>query len=244
MRVAIIADIHGNLVALDAVLAEIERERPDAVVCLGDVAATGPQPAEAVARLRALGCAAVMGNADAWLLDPRPYDTDDEDMRRIEAIDRWCAARLAPADLAYLRAFQPLVTLPLSGEASLLCFHGSPRSFDEIILATTPEAELEEMLGGYRAAVMAGGHTHIQLLRRHGETLLLNPGSVGLPFEQVDWGARTRNPPWAEYAIVGWAAGRLSVDLRRAPIDPGAVVRAALASGMPHAEWWAKDWQA
>jgi putative phosphoesterase len=242
MRVALIADIHGNLVALDAVLADIERARPDRVVCLGDVAATGPQPREVVERLRSLGCAAVTGNADAWLLNPRSDASDDEDTRRIEEIDRWCAAQLAPAHLGYLREFQPLLTVPLSGEVGLLCFHGSPRSFDDVILATTPASELEHMLAGFRATVMAGGHTHIQMLRRHGAAAIVNPGSVGLPFELIDPSGQTRNPPWAEYALVGWQAGRLSVELRRVPVDTASIVRAALASGMPHAEWWAEDW--
>ena len=75
MRIAIIANIHANRVALDAVLADIEALRPEQIVCLGDVAATGPQPRQAVERLRALGCPVVMGNADAWLLDPQPFET-------------------------------------------------------------------------------------------------------------------------------------------------------------------------
>jgi predicted phosphodiesterase len=67
MRTALIADIHANLVSFDAVLADIDRARMDQIVCLGDVAATGPQPRETLARLRRLGCPVVLGNADAWL---------------------------------------------------------------------------------------------------------------------------------------------------------------------------------
>jgi putative phosphoesterase len=242
MRVALIADIHGNLVALDAVLTAIERDRVDQVVCLGDVAASGPQPREVIDRLRQLGCPAVLGNTDAWLLNPSRRADADEDWLRIEAIDEWCAAQLGPAHLDYLRTFEPLITVPLSDEASLLCFHGSARSYDEIILATTPDDELDAMLAGYRARVMAGGHTHVQMLRRHRETLVLNPGSVGLPFEQVGSAGQVRNPPWAEYALIEWAGGEVSVALRRVPIDARAVVDAIVRSGMPHAEWWAQDW--
>jgi predicted phosphodiesterase len=65
-RVALISDIHGNAVALEAVLADIARRRVDEIVCLGDVAAGGPQPREALERLRTLGCAVVRGNADEW----------------------------------------------------------------------------------------------------------------------------------------------------------------------------------
>jgi predicted phosphodiesterase len=242
MRIAIIADIHANLVALDAVLADIEALKPDQLVCLGDVAATGPQPRQVVERLRGLGCPMVMGNADAELLDPRVDAAADTDMRKFQEISRWCAAQLTPAELEYLRGFAPIVELPLGDQATLLCFHGSPQSYDDIIVATTPDDDLARMLGTPRATVLAGGHTHAQLLRRYQELVVLNPGSVGLPFEYNSAGGR--NPPWAEYAVFGWAGGRLSVDLRRVPLDAGAVVQAILASGMPHAAWFATDWQA
>ena len=241
MRVAIISDIHGNLVALDAVLAELAAAPVDQVVCLGDVAASGPQPRESVERLRGLGCPVVMDNADAWLLDPRVDGTEDADSRRYAEIDAWCARQLSAEDLTYIRGFQPAVRLPLQEAQDLLCYHGAPGSYDEIILPTTPEDEVERMLRGQRATVMAGGHTHVQMLRRHGETLLLNPGSVGLPFERLPGGA-VRNPPWAEYAVVRCGAQSLGMELRRAPVEVSQVVRSALASGMPHAEWWAQDW--
>jgi len=242
MRVAIISDIHANLIALDAVLADIEALPLDRIICLGDVAATGAQPRQVIERLRALHCPVVMGNADAWLLNPQANDSADEDLRRILEIDRWCIDQLAPADLDYLRTLQPTIAASLGDGATLLCYHGSPQSNTEIILATTPEDDLERMLAGHRATVLAGGHTHIQMLRRHKDAILLNPGSVGLPFENHSEGGGSRNPPWAEYAAVGWIDGRLSIELRRVPIDAGAVVQAALDSGMPFGEWWAKDW--
>ncbi len=240
-RIALIADIHGNLTALDAVLADLESLGADQVICLGDVAATGPQPRETITRLRALGCAVVMGNTDAASIRPTQSVPGDEDGRRIAEIDAWGTAQLTPADLAYLRTFQPTVTQPLGGEDTLLCFHGSPRSNTESIEATTSDAALTRMLRGYSATVLAGGHTHAPFVRRYGESILLNSGSVGLPYEAIEAGGR--NPPWAEYAIIEWQAGALSVMLRRVPIDVTKVVRAAWRSGMPHAEWWARDWR-
>ena len=234
MKVALISDIHGNLAALEAVLADLERDGPDRIVCLGDVAATGPQPRETVERLRALGCPAVMGNADAELLGPMPQTEGDGDgvgdVRRIEEIDRWCAGQLSPADLDYLRGFPLNLEVSLGSGHSLLCFPGSPRSFDDAIQVTTPEDELGYMFSGHDAAVMAGGHTHVQLLRRHAETTVLNPGSVGL------------NPPWAEYALISYEDGSLRVEMRRLPLTGEAIVRAAAGSGMPHAGWWAGFW--
>jgi predicted phosphodiesterase len=244
MRVGLIADLHGNVVALDSVLAALAAEGVERIVCLGDVAATGPRPAETVARLRELGCPVVMGNADAWLLDPPAARSEDETWRRFEEIDAWCAAQLSTADLAYLRSFRPTVEVPLGEVGTLLCCHGSPRSYDDQILATTPDDELDRLLDGLppETAIVAAGHTHAQLLRRHRHRLLLNPGSVGLAVAALPPADPVRNAPWAEYAVVTAEAGRLEVALRRTPLDVGAVVRAALASGMPHAAWWAAEW--
>lgn len=242
MHVALIADIHGNAIALDAVLAELAREGVDQIVCLGDTAAGCPQPRATLERLQSLGCPVVMGNADAWLLDPRPRPDPDDDWRRIEAINYWCLEQLTPANLDFVRTFQPVVEVELGDGIGLLGFHGSPRSYDEIIVAATPDAELAPMIADQSAIVLAGGHTHTQLLRRYRDKLVVNPGSVGLPYEYIGDAGEARNPPWAEYAVITCAASRLGVDFRRTPVDVGEVKRAALASGMPHAQWWAKDW--
>ena len=234
MRVALISDIHGNLVALEAVLAELALDRPDSILCLGDVAATGPQPHETIERLRALDCPMVMGNADAELLRPLLRQVPEKEMsdwQRIREIDHWCATRLSAADLDYLRGFLPVLEIPLEDGHELLCFHGSPRSFDDVIEATTPDKELECLLSGYEANVMAGGRTHIQLLRRYGETTVLNPGSVGL------------NPEGAEYALVSSEGGGLRIEFRRLQLSGEEMKRSASESGMPHAEWWASFWR-
>ncbi|MDP9367155.1 MAG: metallophosphatase family protein [Chloroflexota bacterium] len=246
MRIAIIADTHGNLVSTNAVLADIEADGIDQIVCLGDVAGLGPHPREVIRQLRSLGCPVVLGNADEFLLDPSRLDPDhhpdaDETLRRMHEMEQWAAEQLAPEDLAYLRTFQPTVELLLDDGATLLCYHGSPRSNWDEIRSTTPDDELAEQLDGRRAAVMAGGHTHEQFVRRLDRAIVVNPGSVGLPWESVE-GGRGRNPPWAEYAVVTHDAGRLSIDLRRVSVDLDAVRQALLDSSMPHAAWWAADW--
>jgi predicted phosphodiesterase len=181
MRVALLADIHGNRIALAAALADIERDRPDQIVCLGDVAATGPQPREVVER--GIEARFVMGNADAWLLDPQPseWEITDEDSRILLEIELWGAQQLSPADLDFLRTFQPTVEVALADGISLLCYHGSPRSNTEAIESRTSDDTLDTILSGYHAAVMAGGHTHTKMLRCHRGSLIVNPGSVGLP---------------------------------------------------------------
>lgn len=242
MRIALIADIHANLTSLEAVLADLERESLDAVVCLGDVAATGPQPHEVLMRLRAVGCPVVIGNADAWLLDPKPPEVSSEEAGKIADIDLWCAEQLTQRDLEFLQSFQPRIELTLPGKQRLLCFHGSPTSNTDVIRSDTPEPELDQLLDGYRAAVMAGGHTHTPMVRRWRDVLLVNPGSVGLPYQAVGPEGQVRTPPWAEYAVLTAEGEGLSIELRRSPVDVYSIVRAALDNGMPHGVWWAGEW--
>lgn len=243
MLIALIADIHGNAVALERVLAELEREQPDRVVCLGDVAATGPQPREAIGLLRATGCPVVLGNADEWLLTLQFSPNPDELTAKIEEIDAWCREQLGPEDLAYLRGFRPAIEIPLDERMALLCCHGSPRSNTEAMRPATPDAELDAMLDNVQATIVACGHTHEPMLRRFGKLILLNPGSVGLPFQVDRQTGTVRNPAWAEYALIRWQSGALGIELRRVPVDARAVTAAARASGMPHARWWAADWE-
>jgi putative phosphoesterase len=244
MAIALIADIHGNLAALDAVLNTLKAETPDQIICLGDVSATGPQPREVLHRLRELGCPVVMGNADAELLDVAPPDSEtDEESRRIADISRWCAAQLDDADRAFLASFQPTVEISLGEDRSLLCCHGSPRSYDDVIVATIPDHELDTMIAGHEATIIAGGHTHIRMLRAYRGREIVNPGSVGLAYQFFRDGS-VRVPPWAEFALLSQAdTGAVSVDFRRVPYDHDATVRAMIEREMPHAAWWAADWR-
>jgi predicted phosphodiesterase len=241
MQIALIADIHGNLAALDAVLRDIEALGIDQVVCLGDVAATGPQPHAVVQRLQQLRIRSVMGNTDAAVIDPHPPTAEDPDRRRIEEIDWWCAAQLDAAERAFLQTFEPTIDIPLGNGASLLCFHGSPRSYNDVITSTTNDEELMEMLGTPSATVLAGGHTHTAMLRRYGTALLLNPGSVGLPYER-DYAGNVRNPPWTEYAVLDGQTNSLNIEFRRVLIDAALFRQTITESGMPHAAWLVSDW--
>lgn len=118
---------------------------------------------------------------DPSLIAPENNPHADEFTRRLHEMERWGLAQLTVEDIEYVRTFQTTVELPLEDGRSLLCYHGSPRSAWDEIRGGIPDDELREKLGERRAAIMAGGHTHEQFLRRLGETIVLNPGSVGLP---------------------------------------------------------------
>jgi predicted phosphodiesterase len=243
MRTALIADIHGNLAALAAVLAALDREQPDQIVCLGDVAATGPQPREVIALLRDIGCPVVMGNADAALLSPpEPGADTDEFTANILDIDRWGADQLGAKDRGFIASFAPVVDLSLGNGQRLLCCHGSPRSYDDIVADSTPDEALDGMMAGHEADLYAGGHTHIRMLRGWRGREIVNPGSIGLAYRFLPDGS-ARVPPWAEFAIVAASdGGTVDVEFRRVPYDLAGTVRAMHDRGMPHAAWWSADW--
>lgn len=241
MRIALISDIHGNYVSLNAVLADIDRRSVDEIVCLGDVATLGPQPVEVVSRLRTLGCPCILGNHETFLFDIELGRAYMDKQWFIDSVN-WCHNQLSTADLRFIRSFQPTLTIKLASDVNMLCFHGSPRSNVENIFATTPNKLLDEMLDGHAATIMAGGHTHVQMMRQHKGTLIVNAGSVGMPFEQMPFDETPRVLPWAEYTIISWDRGNLAVELRRVPIDMTVVKQAARASNMPETDDWIKNW--
>src|SRR5258706_14480213 len=126
MRIALISDIHGNLVSLDAVLEDIVKSHVDQIICLGDVATTGPQPHEVITRLKDLNCPGVMGNHDESQLEPRLIQKRPES-RWADTLN-WCDQQLSEDDFNYLRSYQPYINVPLDSHHKLLCVHGSPKS--------------------------------------------------------------------------------------------------------------------
>lgn len=241
MRVGFVSDIHGNLFALEPILADLERRKVDRIVCLGDIC-FGPQAHECLARVRELGCPVVLGNWDAWSTEGFPPPDDPVGVMLYE-IGRWWAKLLTDEDKAYVKTFVPALDVPIGDGTAMHCFHGSPQSFSDWIFSTTPDADLERMFGGVDAPILVGGHTHLQMVRRFGPQVVVNPGSVGQPFAQW-WPKTVRVAPWAEYGIVDAEPGRLEVELRRVPMDAAALLRHCLESGMPHAQWWVDSWDA
>jgi len=238
MKIAVISDIHGNCAALDAVLADLGARPADKIVCLGDAIQGGPQPAQVVSRLRELGCPVVMGNADAWLLSGEETGKEAisaERQRKIKVIREWSLAQLSDDDRGFIGQFRPTVTVSAEGDRRLLCFHGSPDSFDDIILPTTPEDEFQRYLGAHACCVLAGGHTHIQYMRRIADSVYFNPGSVGLAYSHEQGENAFRFDPWAEYAVLTLGPALLSLEFRRVAFDARELMRTYLESGRPYA---------
>ncbi len=209
MRSAIVYDVHGNLAALDAVLAAAGSEGFDWLVAGGDVALFGPDAPGCVDRLRGYGdrLVAIKGNTDRYLVEGVPDFA-------------WWADQLGAERLAWLDGLPAQRALP---EDDALVVHATPRGDEELLLPDTEDAEVDEMLHGVVQRLVLCGHVHIQYRRTHGAHEIVNPGSVGLPFDGDQRAA------WAMLED-----GRIS--LRRTAYDVESVVGAVTASGSPLTE--------
>jgi predicted phosphodiesterase len=222
--VAALYDIHGNAVALEAVLAELEREPPDAVVVGGDVSA-GPQPLEVLALLRALPWPVhfIRGNADRVVV--MAYDGTAPDHVRDHPLfpsDTWTAARLLRAERDFLAGLPGLARLTIAELGEVLFCHATARSDEERVTVFTPDRRLARVLEEAGAPLLVAGHTHRQFDRSAAGRRMVNAGSVGRPYEAQPGAYWLRLGPGVEH--------------RRTPYDTGAASALFRALGYPSAE--------
>jgi predicted phosphodiesterase len=215
MRVAALYDVHGNLPALTAVLAEVDALAIDMIVTGGDVA-SGPMPVETLDTLRARGARFVRGNADR-VLDLRGVDEGDVWVQA----RRWVAARLGEERLAFLAALPVDLTLDLPGLGPVRFCHGAPGSDELTITRLTPDARVRELLAGVDERVVVCGHTHVQFDRVVDGIRVVNAGSVGAPYEAE---------PGAYWGLLAD-----EIELRRTAYDFEDAAAAIVASGHPRA---------
>jgi predicted phosphodiesterase len=215
MPTAALADIHGNVHALEAVLADPRLTAAGSIVVLGDVVA-GTFPAETFGRLDALGDAVriLRGNADRLVLEREGEES------------RWVHERLGPDRVSRVGAWPTSFVIDVEELGAVHCCHATPRNDEEIVTRITPEADLAAALEGTPEAVVSGGHTHVQFDRRAGRWRFVNAGSVGRPFE---------GRAGAYWALLG-----PDVELVRTEYDVHAATQAVLRSGQPSAEWAAR----
>jgi predicted phosphodiesterase len=216
VRVAVIADVHGNATALEAVLAEVEAERPDLLVSCGDLT-WGPEPLETV-RLLAPWLERmrfVRGNSERELVEGGFEETE---------IVRWQHERHREPELAaYLTRTEQHVVADVDVLGPVRFCHGSPRSDIECVTRETPPDRVAELSEGVPERCLVTAHTHMQYDRTVDGLRLLNPGSVGLPYEP--------DPGRAYWALLG-----PDVELRRTAYDLDAAIERMRAASMPQPE--------
>jgi predicted phosphodiesterase len=219
MRVAVFSDVHGNLTALDAILADIKQHAPDLTVFAGDLCFHGPRPAECIERLRSADIACLYGNTDMAVRDPailsRQVSAVEERRREhIQNLVEWTWAQMSELDRAWLRSlpFQRSVAPSTNPRDDLLIVHANPVDTEQPIQPPEElqktlfgevrqrDEELRDLLKDKIIAVLAFGHVHIPSLRHWGDITLANISSVSLALD---------GDPRAKYGLLTWddAAG-------------------------------------
>ena len=221
MRVAALYDVHGNLPALGAVLAEVEAAGVDLIVVGGDFV-MGPMPRLTLERLRALGnCVRfIRGNTERDLVGGMTDNPREPGVWVARAA--WVAGQLEPHDRAVLGSLPTTLQLDVDGLGPVLFCHGTPRSDEEIITRATPVERIQPALEGVSERTVICGHTHMQFDRVVGAHRLVNAGSVGMPYE---------GQPGAYWALLG-----PGVELRRTWYDVEEAAQRIMATGFPAAE--------
>jgi predicted phosphodiesterase len=199
VKVAALYDVHGNLPALEAVLAEADA---DIVLVGGDVAA-GPWPSEALDRLRSIGDSVrfIRGNAD------RELSAESGTGHAPPEVVEFARTRLSDEQRAFLASLPLTETIAVDTLGSVLFCHATPRNDEEILTRISADERWAEALAGVLEAVVVCGHTHVQFDRRVGDVRIVNAGSVGMPYEAL---------PGAYWALLG-----PDVELRRTEYEPG-----------------------
>ena len=217
MRVAIFSDVHGNLTALEAVLADIDEQAPDVVVFAGDLCVFGARPAECAQLVRELGIACLYGNTDQWIDGPPLLsdDIDEEERRRrqhVHDISSWTYAQLNEMERAWLREFpfHRRISPTTNPRDDLFIVHANPRDVNQVIYPSPTRQEdlfgevkqedddLRPLLEDLVTGVLAFGHLHVPNVRQWGDITLANISSVSLPGDGDDR---------AKYGLLTWADG-------------------------------------
>ena len=233
MRIAVIADIHGNLFALEAVLADMARRNVDLTVNLGDVVSGPLQPAETAERLIPLGFPTISGNHERQLLTLAP--------ERMSESDSFTHARLGSRHREWLAGFPTM--LDLAGRV-LLC-HGTPSSDVDYFLETVDASgcrvaelsEVAERAGAARASLILCGHTHLpRKVTLSDGRIVFNPGSVGLQAYDAQWPhphVMQTGTPHARYALAEHTDNGWNIEFRQVDYDWNAAADLAEANGRP-----------
>jgi predicted phosphodiesterase len=229
-RLAALSDIHGNAVALEAVLADIGRERPDAILVGGDLVLNGPDPVAVVETLRGLaddGALVIQGNTDIAVADfdyaaAFPWMTDGVP-DAIQDAAEWAHDTLGPERLDWLRRLPAERRWRADDGTLVLVCHASPGSQTAGFDQSLDPAVTTERLAQTDARVIACGHTHLPEVRDLGWKLIVNDGSAGYVFD---------GDPTASWALIELAEDGVRADIRRTPFDTLAVANAISARGL------------
>jgi len=249
MRLAVFSDIHGNLIALEAMLQDLQQAgEVDLIWCLGDLAAFGTRPAACIARVRELQAhygeekfKVIGGNTDRYLVtgkrpqvpaakDENGFHKRQQNFAHRDAVLNWNLSQITWEDYEFLgKLLGKELQTKVERYGRVIGYHAVPGSDEPMSLRPdTPDEEAQDALLDREGRMAIGGHTHLPMDRDLGHWRAINPGSVGLSFTQ---------PGKAEWALLTFNEGQVKVELRAVPYDVQALLAEIEHVGYPHPEF-------
>ncbi|MCU9614466.1 metallophosphatase family protein [Caldibacillus lycopersici] len=233
MKIAFISDIHGNAVALEAVLADIKTQEVDKIFVLGDICFRGPEPKRSLQLIQQLHTDVVKGNADEWVVRGiQKGEVPDQAFAMMAKEREWIKAKLSEEDIAYLDSLPQDVTFSVNDSISIHAFHATPNSLFDAVLPDAADDTLKEMfMQNSDASVYVYGHIHKSYVRYIEGIIVINIGSVGLPFDGV---------AMASYGLLEIHEQKVQVAIRRVGYDREKVISLYQTSDYPNGEMMSK----
>ncbi len=229
MRLAVVSDIHGNLTAIEAVIADLKATSADLVLQGGDLVVGGPRPAEVIDRIRELGWAGVVGNTDEVLWAPEQFEQQIKRAPKLRELleilfHDFAATRelLGDERVQWLRALPPVWR-----KHGISLLHASPGDLWQAPMPDCEEQQLIATYGGLGSTIVAYGHIHRPYVHRVPGFVVANSGSAGMPYD---------GDPRASYLLIEDG----SATIRRVEYDVEAEIQHLLSSGYPRAAWLAE----
>jgi putative phosphoesterase len=216
MKIAFISDVHGNAVALEAVLNDIKQNEIDKIYVLGDLCYRGPEPKRSLELIRSLNTEVIKGNADEWVVRGVREGEVPQKVIELMNVERdWTFSKLEASDIAYLATLPTSINCEVNG-IRINAFHATPDSLFEVVLPNVDDAGLQSsLMSSQDAQIYVYAHIHKAYIRHLNGKVLMNVGSVGLPFDGV-----TK----ASYGLIEIEEGKLKTSIQRVDFNAERVI--------------------
>jgi len=227
MKLAFLSDIHGNAIALDAVLQDIKEKNVDKIYVLGDICYRGPEPQRSLELVQSLNCDVIKGNADEWVVrGVRKGEVPDQALEMMNRERDWIYSQLNQESIAYLEQLPTELTIEAEG-IKIHAFHATPNSLFEIVSPSESDEGISDKLMVKEANLYIYAHIHKPYIRYINGKCVINIGSVGLPFDGMKK---------SSYALVDIQDNAFQASIVRVPFDTNKVIQQYHEVNYPNAE--------
>jgi putative phosphoesterase len=232
MKIAFISDIHGNAIALEAVLQDIENQGIDKIYVLGDICYRGPEPKRSLDLVRSLHTEVIKGNADEWVVRGVQEGEVPEKALELMNLERqWIVSQLEPSDIDYLASLPAQLNLSIEN-VGISAFHATPTSLFDIVLPNAEDQQIEtSLMEANEAQIYVYAHIHKPYIRFLNGKVIMNIGSVGLPFDGL-----TKS----SYGLIEIEDGHIKTSIRRVSYNLESVVALYHEAKYPNADMMSK----